>query len=269
MSTAAAAPAQPLHEVYAIKFGENRGGTRGEFFHGSAGVPHDAPAPLDYFVWLVRTPEADVVVDVGFTPEVAARRGRTYLRRPSEALGLLGVDCGRVPWVVLSHFHYDHVGEVEAFPRARFVVQSREMAFWTGRFAGRHEFRRLIEEEDVLRVVRFGLEGRLLFVDGDREIVPGVTVHLVGGHTAGTQVVSVQTVRGTVVLAADASHLYGNVCDDAPFAIHHDLAGMYAAFDRINDLVSSPELIVPGHDPGVLDRFDPVRDLGGTAVRVA
>ncbi len=269
MSNDAAAAARPAHEVYAIKFGENRVGTRGEFFHGSAGVPHDAPAPLDYFVWLVRTPDADVVLDVGFTPEVAARRGRTYFRRPSEALALLGVDCARVPWVVLSHFHYDHVGEVGAFPEARFVVQSREMAFWTGRFAARHEFHRLIEDEDVLRVVRLGLEGRVQFVDGDREIVPGVTVHLVGGHTEGSQVVSVQTARGTAVLAADASHLYANVCDDAPFAIHHDLAGMYAAFDRINDLVSAAELIVPGHDPGVVERFDPVDGLAGAAVRIA
>lgn len=257
------------HEVYALKFADHPNGVRGDYFHGLAAPPKDAPTLLTYFVWLVRTPEADVVVDVGFTPAMAERRGRIYHRRPSEALSLLGVDCSRVPWVVLSHLHYDHVGETDAFPAARFVLQSREMAFWTGRFASRREFHRAIEDEDVLRLVQLGLDGRIQFVDGDREIVPGVRVHLVGGHTAGTQVVSVETARGTVVLTADASHFYGNICDDAPFVQHQDLAGMYQAFDTINDLAGSPELIVPGHDPGVLERFTSVPGHADTAVRIA
>lgn len=268
MTEAQATPGH-AHEVYAVKFAEHPGGTRGEYFHGSAAEPRDAAAPLDYFVWLVRTPQADIVVDAGFTPETAEKRRRVYHRRPSEALARLGTDCAAVPWVVLSHFHYDHVGELDAFPGARFVVQAAEMEFWTGRFASRREFRRLIEEEDVVRLVKLGLAGRLRFADGTEELVPGVRVHLVGGHTAGTQVVSVATARGTVVLAADASHLYGNVCEDAPFAIHTDLAGMYGAFDVIHGLAGSPELIVPGHDPEVLRRFDPVPGTDGTAVRVA
>lgn len=257
------------HEVYAVKFAEHPGGTRGEYFHGSAAEPRDASAHLDYFVWLVRTPQADIVVDAGFTVETAEKRKRVYHRAPSAALAQLGTDCSTVPWVVLSHFHYDHVGELDAFPNARFVVQAEEMAFWTGRFAARKEFRRLIEEQDITRLVSLSLAGRLRFVDGSSQLVPGVRVHLVGGHTAGTQVVSVATARGTVVLAADASHFYGNVCDDAPFAIHTDLAGMYGAFDLIHELASGTELIVPGHDPEVLRRFDPVAGIAGTAVRIA
>jgi glyoxylase-like metal-dependent hydrolase (beta-lactamase superfamily II) len=257
------------NEVYAVKFGEHPGGTRGEYFHGCAADPRDQQMQLDYYVWLVRTPETDIVVDAGFTAEMAERRRRNHFRAPSAALALLGVDCAAVRQVVLSHFHYDHVGDVGAFPNARFVVQSREMAFWTGRFASRTEFHRLIEDEDILRLVELGLAGRLDYVDGERTLAPGVRVHLVGGHTAGMQIVSIETARGTVVLAADSSHFYGNVCGDAPFAVHNDLPGMYHAFDLMHELASSPELIVPGHDPEVLRRFDPVDGLAGTAVRIA
>jgi glyoxylase-like metal-dependent hydrolase (beta-lactamase superfamily II) len=225
--------------------------------------------PLDYSVWLIRTAQADIVVDVGFTADTADRRSRTYFRSPSEALQLLGANCDAVPWLVLSHFHYDHVGDLDAFPQARIVVQAREMAFWTGPFATRREFHRLIEDEDILRLVELGLDGRLLYVDGELELVPGVRVHRVGGHTPGMQVVSVSTAQGTVVLAADASHFYGNVCGDAPFAVHTDLPGMYHAFDVMHALASAPELIVPGHDPEVLQRFDPVDGLSGFAVRIA
>ncbi|MEV0623644.1 N-acyl homoserine lactonase family protein [Nonomuraea sp. NPDC050404] len=258
-----------MHEVYAVKFGQHPGGRRGQYFYGSAAEPMDEPAQLDYFVWLIRSPGQDIVFDAGFTAEIAARRRREHWYAPSRALADLGVDRTAVPYVILSHFHYDHVGDVEAFTGARFVVQAREMAFWTGRHAARHEFRRLVEREDIERLAGYGLDGRLLYADGEHEVVPGVRVHHVGGHTAGLQIVSVATTRGTVVLAADAAHLYANVEDDAPFGVLTDLPAMYDTFDLMRALATSPDLIVPGHDPTVLTRFDPVDGLDGRAVRIA
>ena len=70
-----------------------------------------------------------MVVDTGFTAEVAARRGRDHLRCPTEGLREIGVDCERVSCVVLTHLHYDHAGNLKKFPAATFVVQEEEMAF--------------------------------------------------------------------------------------------------------------------------------------------
>ncbi|MFC5749274.1 N-acyl homoserine lactonase family protein [Actinomadura rugatobispora] len=268
-TTTTATAATTAHEVYAIKFGQHPGGKHGDYFYGSAAEPMDRPVQLDYFVWLIRSPGHDIVVDAGFTAETAARRRREHWCAPSEALAGLGTDCAAVPYVILSHFHYDHVGDLGAFTDARFVVQGREMAFWTGRHAARREFRRLVERDDIERLAGYGLDGRLLYVDGEHEVVPGVRVHHVGGHTAGMQIVSVATGRGTVVLAADASHLYANVEDDAPFGVLTELPAMYDTFDLMRRLAGSPELIVPGHDPEVLTRFEPVDGLEGRAVRIA
>ena len=49
---------------------------------------------------------------------------------------------------------------------------------------------------------------RVTFHSGDGEVAPGVTVHRVGGHSDGLQVVRVETARGPVVLASDAAHYY-------------------------------------------------------------
>jgi len=226
--------------------------------------------PMDYFVWAAVSSEHTVVIDTGFTAEVAARRGREYLRRPAEGLKALGIDCARVPHVILTHLHYDHVGNLEDFPAATFVVQEEEMAFWTGRYAGKAQFRTLIETNDVLYLVRENFRGRLRFVAGSQEIVPGVEVHRTGGHSAGLQVVRVKTGRGSVVLASDATHFYTNIEEDRPYSIVSDLAQMYDAFDLVRSLADSPDHVVPGHDPLVMQRFLPAREgLEGVAVRIA
>lgn len=257
-----------VHEIYAVKFAEHVG-TKGGYFFAAPADAHDVPWPIDYFVWLLRSTEGDIVVDVGFSAATARKRGRTHLRSPGEALSLLGVDAATVPLVVLSHFHYDHVGDLGAFEAARFVVQDREMAFWTGRYASRAEFRHVVEVGDLHDLLQANYDGRLWFVDGDEEIAPGVEVCLIEGHTAGIQAVRVQSARGPVVLAIDASHFYANIDGDAPFGILHSLAGMYGGFDRLRRLAGRNGIIVPGHDPEIMQRFEPVDGLEGIAVRIA
>ena len=64
------------------------------------------------------------------------------------------------------------------------------------------------------------------FHDGDAELFPGVSLHLIGGHTMGLQAVRVATRRGWVVLASDASHFYANMEQVRPFPIVWSVADM-------------------------------------------
>src|SRR5688572_2847577 len=102
-----------IYEIYAIKYA-TRAARRTDHFIG--GDPHDAPMPMDYFVWLVRSEKRLFVVDTGFTREMATKRKRTYLRTPQEGLALLGINASDVRDVILTHLHYDHVGTFHAFP---------------------------------------------------------------------------------------------------------------------------------------------------------
>ena len=79
----------PEYELYAIRYAE-RDARRSDHFIG--GDPHDGPMPMDYFVWVAIAPHHTVVIDTGFTAEVAAARKRRFLRCPIEALSLVGVD---------------------------------------------------------------------------------------------------------------------------------------------------------------------------------
>ena len=95
-------------------------------------------------------------------------------------------------------------------------------------------------------------------IEGDREVLPGLRLHRVGGHTAGLQIVSVETSRGRVVLTSDAAHFYRNVERRQPVQIITNLPEMYAAFETIDALAGTERLVVTGHDPQVAERFKSV-----------
>lgn len=242
------------YTIYAIEYAR-RETTSTQLFYGDY---HNTPTKMTYFIWAVTNGTHTVVVDLGFTEEVGTQRGRQFVRCPSKGLAEIGIDCARVEHVILSHFHYDHVGNYALFPNARFYVQDEEMRFYTGRYVSQPAFRHSVEVDDVLALVRYNYQGRLYFVDGEEEILPGISVHRVGGHTAGMQIITVQTASGRAVLASDASHYYHNFEDNVPFMVIHDLPGMYHAFQRLYALADTPELIIPGHDPMVLERLKPV-----------
>ncbi len=255
------------YEVHAIKYAELTGRKRSDLFIG--GDPHDGRIDMDYFVWVAIAAGRVVVIDTGFGPEVAAKRGRRFIRSPVESLAILGVDAGSVEDVIITHLHYDHVGNFESFPNARFHVQDSEMAFVTGRQMTHEFMRSAYEVEDIVGIVRAVYNERVVFHDGDAIVAPGIEVHLIGGHTRGLQAVRLATARGTVVLASDTSHYYENFERGSIFAIVDSAAHVLEGYRRLHELAGRPALIVPGHDPLVMHRYPASHpQLAGIAVRL-
>jgi glyoxylase-like metal-dependent hydrolase (beta-lactamase superfamily II) len=254
------------YELYAIRYATALR-SHAEVFIG--GDPHDGAIPMDYFVWVARNDAHTVVIDTGFDAPAAQRRGRQLLREPSAGLAQLGVDCAQVEQVIITHLHYDHAGNLGKFPRARFHLQDREMAFATGRYMAEPFFAHAYDLECVLSMVRLVYGAQVQFHDGDAEIVPGISVHRVGGHTHGLQVVRVRTRIGWVVLASDATHYLANMTSGRPFPIVADVMQMTAGWQRLRELATRPDYIVPGHDPLVMSRYRaPAPNLRGVAVRL-
>lgn len=227
--------------------------------------PHDVDMPMDYFVWVVRNQERTFLVDTGFDRKAAEARKRDWLRCPIGALALLGMEPEQVSDVILTHMHYDHAGNVRLLPRATIHVQESEVHYCCGRHMKHGIFRHAYSADDVVDVVRGVHDNRVSFYTGNDTIAPGVELIHIGGHTQGLQAVRVHTARGWVMLASDATHYYANMEEESPFPIVFNVGDMLEGYAKLRRYADSPDHIIPGHDPQVMERYprhgDPANEI--------
>jgi glyoxylase-like metal-dependent hydrolase (beta-lactamase superfamily II) len=254
--------AGPARQVLAVKYGYRVTSRAESYLNFHLYGEPDAALDIDYYFWVINDGDAVVLVDTGFAPEVGDRKRRAHYTTPAEVLPALGIDAGDVTAIVVSHAHWDHIGNIRQFPRAQVVMSEAEYAFWTSPLAGRAHFAAHSEPDEIALLAQARKDDRLTLFTGTYQLAPGIELTEVGGHTPGQLLASVATPDGspgrnnTVILASDALHFYEEVERDRPFAILADLPAMYRAYDTLAQLAQQPNTsLVAGHDPLVRTRF--------------
>ena len=262
--------AEVVYELFAIRYATNPRRRRAEnLIHLAADDSHDAAMPIDFFVWAAVGGDGIVLIDTGSSQEVCAARGHDFLQHPTEGLARLGLAAEDVRTVVTTHLHWDHSGNLASFPEARLHVQRQEVAHACGPAMGQPFLQRPYDVDQFCDYAREIYGGRVTFHDGADELAPGLSIHHVGGHTPGMQVVRVNTRRGQVVVASDSMHFYENHRTQNPFPILVDVVDYIEAQTTAVALADSVDHVVPGHDPAVLATYPAVTpDTEGLAVRL-
>lgn len=180
-----------IYEVYALRYATQpeRSSTKNFIHHDF----HETTESFDFFIWVIRNQNHTIIVDTGFSHEVAIKRSREFLSCPKNLLTEIGIEADNVSDVVLTHMHYDHSGNLGLFPNAQFHIQEKEMNYCTGHSMTYSFLRMPFEVDNIVNAVRTLFHNKLSFHNGMAEIVPDVTLHLIGEHTPGLQVVRVPT----------------------------------------------------------------------------
>ena len=245
----------PKYEVYALSYGVYPNFPVSGLI---AGADKDRKINLQMMVWLIKGPGGkNVLVDTGcYHENVIKGKGIQNLIKASEAIAKLGLKPADITDVIITHMHWDHADGMDLFPNAKIWIQKDEYIYYTGpawQSDGKHGG---IEPDDVLTLVKLNIDHRVNLVGGDNlEIIDGIRVYTGGRHTYASQYVSVRTASGTVVIASDNMYLYENLEKHAPIAQTFDADSNLKAQDRMRQIASRPDLIVPGHDPAVFEKF--------------
>jgi len=221
-----------------------------------AGADKDRKMDVAMYVWLIKGGGKNILFDCGFYRDKFVQRWHPAdFQKPSDALKNAGLKPEDITDVIISHIHWDHADGFDLFPKTRIWIQREELEFYAGE-AWQSRRGQGADAEDVLGLVKMNTEGRVKLVHGDaQEILPGITAYTGGKHTYQSQYIGVRTAGGIVVLASDNAYLYENLEKHAAIAQTLDAESNLRAQDRMKQIATKPEWVVPGHDPLVMKNF--------------
>src|ERR1700761_342927 len=101
------------YEVYAVRFATNPARLRGQNFIADPNPLQ--PNVMDFFCWILVGGGQAIMVDVGTKQDTVEKHGYQFVRSPMEALGALGFAPDAVRTVILTHLHFDHIGNIDQF----------------------------------------------------------------------------------------------------------------------------------------------------------
>jgi glyoxylase-like metal-dependent hydrolase (beta-lactamase superfamily II) len=234
---------------------------------------------LPYCYVLIKGHGRLVMVDVGYNHKAyGAVLAETYGARDWHSPRTVLAECGVTPEditdVFLTHSHFDHMGNIEDFPKATFYIQERELSKWVWTLSLHRRFRWMmlgIDPADILRTVDLARQGRLVSVNGDREnVLPGIDLHpAFDTHTFGSMYVRVRNdgaanSQDAWIFAGDLVYTQENLRGENADDPYYIPVG-FASGSQLNLILSTDEMVkrvdgdirrvIPVHDDLLKERF--------------
>ena len=236
------------------------------FWKGPAGKKIWNPTICFY----VDTGDHKIMVDTGLCDEARATKyhhkcdKRGCLEAP-EALQEMGVDPLDIDIVLFTHLHWDHVQNMKAFKNARYICTEQEIK-WA--YNPLPLYYRTYESPILgIEPAYYGCSFEL--VEGETEIVPGVSVFPTPGHSVGHQAVTVKTTAGDIVIAGDAvfqtRNLEPNLEEQWRYWVPARFVNSVDGWRSVEEIDKRADVVLATHDDGILDQ--PVYPYDGMPVR--
>jgi glyoxylase-like metal-dependent hydrolase (beta-lactamase superfamily II) len=264
----------PNHSVWLIESCRIRDVPSGSFMPDRAFIPGSTdPKHNQVFVQLpvnvgvIKQGDHVTLFDAGMTQDsglISLINCHPNARLPQQ-LAVLGIRPEQVDKIVLGHAHWDHAGQLSAFPNATVYVQREEVRGieWALNYPEQH-----ISAVDtspggckrspacgyppqtVAELMGKVTGGKAVLLGGEAAIGPGMTaIPAFRGHTAGSQLLQVSTARGPLLFGSDTYSSWQGLRDwEVANVQQTDTVQQFLAYEKCHKLAGLSNC-VSAHEP--------------------
>ena len=196
------------------------------------------------YIWYIDGAKENIIVDSSGKAKTLVEHDlpATQIQTPREALSNIGLSPEEVDKVIVTHAHFDHIEYGKDFPNAVFLIQKNEIELARNPHPA---VRRL-----YMDVIPLFDELRFQIVDGEKEILEGISVILTPGHTPGSQSVVVETEKGKAVITGFCSTKDNFESGVITPGVHVDVL---KAYDSVVAVKQIADILLPLHEPNLKD----------------
>ena len=182
---------------------------------------------------LIKANNKNILINTGIGDKFNSRYQDIFeVQHPPSLISSLAeyaVKPADIDVVILTHLHFDHCGGntsqlrntkgelqvVPTFPKARYIVQKTE---WEKAVNPNERTRASYIKDNLIPIKE---ANQMELIDGDKEILPGISVRVTGGHTRGHQIVFIESGNKKAVYWSDLIPTTAHV--DLPYIMSYDL----------------------------------------------
>ena len=202
------------------------------------------------YIWYIENPGAKIIVDAGDNAAdfLAKHAPETDIMSVQDGLGKRKLEPEDIDVVIVTHLHCDHIALAHLYKKARFIVQKRELEY----ALNPHPIDAALYDRTFFNGLNWDV------IDGDKEIVPGISVLFTPGHSPGGQSVEISTSAGKAIITGFCStsetfsptkEMKRRGWEVTIPLIHHDAL---QAYNSVLSVKRHADIIIPLHDPAFI-----------------
>lgn len=228
-------------EVYALKYGDSLYHSRNIYYED----PFNEPIPFAWMFYVIKYKDKIILIDTGFEEEKYIKSFNIDYRNPLDILKRLNIEPEKVTDVIITHSHFDHIGNVDKFTKAKIYIQEEEL----------EHFKKNLKNQEILS---FFKSNKIISFKNDYKLYNFFEIKKIGGHTIGSLVVSFDYNNKKYIITGDECYLIDN-CKGNPIGIFYNIKKNKDFIEWINSVEN--KVILPLHDNKIFDEYPVVGDF--------
>lgn len=213
---------------------------------------------MSYFFWGIENDNDVIIIDTGFCEHhIRNRNIEVSDFYPSEALlGSAAINPEEVKTLIITHLHWDHCSAIGLFKNARIICQRDDFEFFNNPLVREIDpIAEFVDYNAIDIIAELKKKNQITLVDGDCKINQSIELIKLPGHTPGSQGVRVRGKKKSIFICGDSVPFYKNFENGIASGIYVNLVDFMFSLGKLKRVVEKGDIVVPGHDPTVLEYF--------------